>query len=416
MKSIYTLVICFMSIVFIACKNNNEQIETNLQKVQKELFTCPMTEDSIFSNKAGTCPKCGMDLVKVESKEEKIEIDDLESLIKPTNEFVIASIPVITLKKSSEQITIETIATINYDTKHIGNISSRVAGRIEKLYVRYRFQKIEKGQLLFEIYSPELNTVQKNLLLFLSLDSSNHDLLNASKEKLVQLGMSRQEIQQLIQTGKTKSTISIYSDYSGHLHEVGNSNKMGFELNEMKETKAINELLSIKEGMYFEKGQIIFSVYNPNYVWAVLTISNQMQPVIQLNNSVKIISETSRNNEIKTSIDFIEPFYRIESKFLTVRTSFDNSKNKIPIGSQVNATIFGKSKNAYWLPITAVLNLGAESVVFVKNENGFKIKKIKKGITYKNLVEIISGVSLSDSVANDAQFLIDSESYIKLKK
>ena len=96
-------------------------------------------------------PICGMDLIKKE-EEGTSSIDiDLESLLKPTNEFVISSIPVTTIQKKEEQIEIEALGNIAYDTRQVGSISSRVSGRIEKLYVRYRFQKINKGQRILDI-------------------------------------------------------------------------------------------------------------------------------------------------------------------------------------------------------------------------------------------------------------------------
>ena len=69
---------------------------------------------------------------------------ELESLLKPTNEFVVSSHSVTTVQKKEEQIEIEALGTIAYDTRQVGSISSRVAGRIEKLYVRYRYQKISQ--------------------------------------------------------------------------------------------------------------------------------------------------------------------------------------------------------------------------------------------------------------------------------
>jgi Cu(I)/Ag(I) efflux system membrane fusion protein len=88
---------------------------------------------------------------------------------------------------------------------------------------------------------------------------------------------------------------------------------------------------------------------------------------------------------------------------------------KIPIGSQVRATIFGNNKEAYWLPKDAVVSLGLDKVVFKKTEGGFTVKKINTGLTYKDLTQVLSGLTEKDSVAVNAQFLMDSESFIKIK-
>ena len=130
----------------------------------------------------------------------KLEEVELESLLKPTNEFVISSVPVTSIQNREEQIEIEALGNIAYDTRQVGSISSRVSGRIEKLYVRYRYQKITKGQHVLDIYSPEMLTAQQNLLFLLKNDAANTSFINVAKEKLLLLGMSNQQLQQVIKT------------------------------------------------------------------------------------------------------------------------------------------------------------------------------------------------------------------------
>jgi Cu(I)/Ag(I) efflux system membrane fusion protein len=80
------------------------------------------------------------------------------------------------------------LGNIGYDTREVGSISARVSGRIEKLYVKYRYQRISKGQHILDIYSPELLTAQQNLLFLLKNDAGNTTMIQASKEKLLLLG------------------------------------------------------------------------------------------------------------------------------------------------------------------------------------------------------------------------------------
>ncbi|MBA4198954.1 MAG: copper transporter, partial [Chitinophaga sp.] len=139
----------------------------------------------IIKDKPGKCPICGMDLVKKGTDSKKVNEIELESLLKPTNEFVVSSIPVTTIEQRREQIEIEALGNIAYDTRQVGSISARVSGRIEKLYVRYRYQKISKGQKILDIYSPELLTAQQNLLFLLKNDATNNTFIEAAKEKLL---------------------------------------------------------------------------------------------------------------------------------------------------------------------------------------------------------------------------------------
>jgi Cu(I)/Ag(I) efflux system membrane fusion protein len=183
----------------------------------------------------------------------------------------------------------------------------------------------------------------------------------------------------------------------------------------MNDISLITEELSLKEGMYLQKGQSIFTVYNPDHAWAILNIYAENQNLVKTGNVVRIIPETAPGRDFRASIDFIEPFYRKDSKTLTARVYFNNSVLKIPIGSQVRATIFGNAKDAYWLPKEAVVSLGLDKIVFQKTGDGFKVLKINTGITHENHIQILSGINETDSVAVNAQYLIDSESFIKIK-
>lgn len=446
------LLIQILVVLFAACKNKDST--TGQQSASaKEMYTCPMPEDSVFSDKPGSCSKCGMDLVKMEQNhatahdasytcpmhpdvvkdqpgscpicgmdltkkepgsEQQGDIE-LNALLQPTNELVVSSIPVTGLAFGNKQIEIDALGTIAYDTRTIGSIAAKVSGRIEKLYVHYKYQKVTKGQRIMDIYSPELLTAQQNLLFLLKNDPDNLALIAAAKEKILLLGMSNEQILKLIQTGNALFTISVTSNYDGHIHETVNSNKMTQANDNMGSIAQQTEELSLKEGMYLQKGQPAFTVFNPEKAWAILNIYGQNQSLVKKGNAVRIVPETAKQKDFRATIDFIEPFYRRESKTQTARVYFNNSSLKIPVGSQVQATIFGNSTKGYWLPKDAVLSLGLEKVVFQKTDEGFRARKVTTGITAEKQVQILAGLQPKDSVAANAQFLMDSESFIKVK-
>lgn len=337
----------------------------------------------------------------------------LESLLKPTDQFVISSIPLTTVTKSNEDIEIDAMGNIDYDTREVGSISARVSGRIEKLYVRYKYQKISKGEHILDIYSPEILTAQQNLLFLIKNDPTNSSFIQAAKDKLLLLGMSNDQLQQVIRSGKVSLSIAVYSNYSGHLHESVKESNMTEGSSQMKNSQIVTEGLSLKEGMYVQKGQSIFSVYNPGQAWAVINIYGENQAFVKAGDPVQIVPETMPDKPLNAKISFIEPFYRNESKTITARVYFNNSNLKIPIGSQVKAVVHATPKDAWWLPSQSVLSLGLEKIVFVKTEGGFLAHKVQTGIAYKNKIQISGGLQPKDSVAINAQYLMDSESFIK---
>jgi len=403
-----------LALLIASCKNGRSHTEHSME-IPKEIYTCTMHPE-VVSDRPGKCPKCGMDLVKKVTGINSSKEVTLESLLKPTNEFVISKIPLTAITQQNEPIEIAALGNIGYDTREVGSISARVTGRIEKLYVRYRYQKVNKGQKILDIYSPELLTAQQNLLFLLKNDSDNLTLIQAAKEKLLLLGISNEQLLQIIKTGKPSLSISVFSNYSGHIHETGTGNNMNTSNSNMKDISLITEELPLKEGMYLQKGQSIFSVYNPVKAWAVLNIYAENQALVKLGNPVKIIPETSPDKIINGKVDFIEPFYRRENKTLTVRVYFNNSTLKIPIGSQVKATVSGNVKNANWLPAESVLSLGMDKIVFLKADGCFRAKNITTGISYKGKIQITGGLTSQDSVAVNAQYLMDSESLIKINR
>jgi Cu(I)/Ag(I) efflux system membrane fusion protein len=307
----------------------------------------------------------------------------------------------------------EALGTIAYDTRLASTISARVSGRIEKLYVKYRYQHIMKGERIMDIYSPELLTAQQELLFVAKNDPDNFSLINAARQKLLLLGMSEGQLQQIIGTGKPSLTVTVYSNYSGHVHEAGNT--MPGENTEGQGTNisVTTEELPVKEGVYVEKGQNIFQIYNVDRSCVLLNIFPEYQGVIKVNNAVRVVPEVAPDKNFRAKIDFIEPFFRKENKTLIARAYFDNSKLEIPVGSQVKAVIFANNNEADWLPKDAVLSLGIDKIVFLKTEGGFKAHKVETGLSYKGQIQVLSGLAATDSVAVNAQFLADSESFIK---
>lgn len=397
------LAIAFFS--FIGCKNNVNKNASSTAATE-EIYTCPM-HPQIIRHEPGNCPVCGMKLVKKENANHEISPVDLSTLLQPTNNTVVSSIPVATMQFAQQEINLEALGSVDYDTRFVHTISSQVSGRIEKLYIKYRFQPIHKGDMIMDIYSPELLTAQQDLLFLVKNDPSNSALLSAAKEKLLLLGMTQHQLQKIILSGKAMLSVTVYSNYSGHVHESGMPSGSA---NVMKVT---NEL-SIKEGMYVEKGQPVFQINNMNHVWITLNFFPGENSLIKTGVPVTIIAETAPDKKIFSKIDFIEPFYKNNSKTVSARVYLDNSMLMLPVGSQVKASVTLRTKFNNWLPKESVLSLGLHKIVFLKKGTVFQAHPIMTGVSADDLVQILSGLNPKDSVAANAQFLIDSEGFIRV--
>ena len=399
------------SLTLIGCKSSNQDNKiANDNAGKEEIYTCAM-HPQIIEDHPGNCPICGMKLVKKENANREISKIDLTTLLQPTNEMVVSSIPVTSMQMAKQQVQIDALGSIEYDTRFIRTIAARVAGRIEKLYIKYRYQPVHAGDKIMDIYSPELLTGQENLLFLVKNDPANTMLINAAKQKLLLLGMNNSQLRNVITTGRARADVTVYSNYTGHVHEAGNMANSPQALNTLNETGE----LSIKEGMYVEKGQAVFQVNNMDNIWVKLNFFAGDNSLVKVGTPVTIIPETAPDKKIISKISFIEPFYRNDSKTLTARVYFSNSKLMLPVGSQVKATLNINTAFNNWLPQESVLSLGLHKVVFLKKGNAFQVHPVSTGIVADNLIQVIDGLSDKDSVAINAQFLIDSEGFIKAK-
>lgn len=395
----------------------NKNKSDSTQKIQSHhtiKYTCPM-HPQIISDRAGACPICGMAL-EIQKPDSLARTVSLNALLKPVNHQVIANVPMIHMMPRMENIELRVYGFVQYNTNYNNSIVTNVSGRIDKLYIQYKYQEIHAGDKIAEIYSPDLLSAQENLLMVLKNDPTNASLINSARQKLLLLGMSQRQLKAVEKSGKAFMHVTIYSQYSGHIHESIQNSELDKNTNSTSLSMSfVTSSLSLKEGMYVAKGTILFYVFNPNKAWAVLNLFDNDVPLVRQGNKVLFYSETNPEKQVLAAIHFIEPYYQNGNKTTTARVVFDNSALNIPIGSQVTATIFTGNKTANWLPKEAVLSLGMDKIVFVRTGEVFVARKVQTGLVYKNLIQIMGGLKANEAVAADAQYLVDSESFIQLK-
>lgn len=183
----------------------------------------------------------------------------------------------------------------------------------------------------------------------------------------------------------------------------------------MGEISETSSELSLKEGMYVQKGQTIFNVFNPGKSWVLLNIFPEDVPLVKTGQTVSIIPEVAPEKKFTGTIGFIEPFFRPGSKTLSVRVYFDNSRMHLPIGSQVKSEIATDGISGNWIPKEAVISLGLTKVILKKVDRGFIVNKIETGNEANGYIEVLQGLLPSDEIAGNAQYLMDSESFVRTK-
>jgi multidrug efflux pump subunit AcrA (membrane-fusion protein) len=386
---------------------------------------------TFIADKPGTCPVCGMNLVQKARPGEEVKItEDLARLIKSPNEVVIGSIKTTRGEFKSMPVSVEAQGIVTYDTRNIFTIPARIGGRLERVYLKYLFQPVRKGQKVAEIYSPELTAAERELLYLVQNDPSDTSLFESAKNKLYLLGATQKQVEELIGRKDVHYTFSIYSPYDGYVigarqqapaitttsspsgmgGDMGGSPSGSASMISSGANNASTDL--VREGDYVSPGQLLFKIVNASALRVELDLQFVQRGEVSVKDQVDLDLGNQRTE--KGEVDFVQPFFTEGQEFVKVRVYLKNNGD-LRIGQLVRATIRLNPVEALWIPREAVLDLGVDKVVFVKDREVFTPKNVKTGLQSDGWIQIIQRLSSSDEIASNAQFMVDSESFIKAK-
>jgi multidrug efflux pump subunit AcrA (membrane-fusion protein) len=324
-----------------------------------------------------------------------------------------------------------------YDTRNQVNLASRVSGRIEKLYIKYNYQPVKKGQLLLEIYSPDLAAAQRELLL-IQQSGNQEGMLEPAKQRLMNLGMSAGQVDRVLRTGQVIYSIPVYSSASGFILEkqaaeaavqtaapmsspaassgmdnmtAGAAASSGPTNNTV--ANPVSSAVLLREGQYVNAGQRIFTIYKVGDLVAEFSLTPEV--AAQLGKEAKVIIQKTANRQesLTGKIGLIQPVFNAGENFVLARVYLKNSG--LQVGELVTGQISFFSKEGYWLPKEAVVSIGNQTVVFKKEGKVFLPKTVKTGVTQNNQVQVLEEIS-GWNLAKNAYYLIDSESFIRTAK
>lgn len=418
------VVLAGLLVLLTACSGSEE--------AHDDTYTCPM-HPTVISDRPGSCPVCGMDLVRKARPGEEIKItEDLSRLLKSPNEIVVASVNTIRGEYKSVPVSVEATGVVTYDSRNIYTIPARAGGRLERVFLKYNFQPVRKGQKVAEIYSPELVTAQRELLFLLDHDADNETLIQSARNKLELLGLTRSQIADVEKNREAQNTIAIFSPYNGYViagdqpepsadmssaaaGETGGMGGMGSGASATRAPQAPNstrspELSLIKEGSYVSAGETLFKIVNTASLRIELNIPGAEAAAISAGDPVGLT--LGHGQTVQASVDFVQPFYTQGENFVKVRL-YTTKTEELQVGQLVTASISTPAKESLWVPRMAVLDLGTQSVVFIRDREVLKPKTVVTGIRSDGMIEIKSGLASSEEIAANAQFLVDSESFIK---
>ena len=284
---------------------------------------------------------------------------------------------------------INTVGYIEYDEDAMSHVHTRAEGWVEKLGVKATGDTVKKGQVLFELYSPTLVNAQHEFLN--SLNSTNKQLLSASRERLNAFGMTSSEIAELEKTRQVSQRIRNIAEMDGVVTQLG-----------------------VREGTYVTPATHVLSFAKLSQVWIIAEVFERQTSWIELNQRATFVLDYLPGQTWQGDVDYIYPELDPKTRTLRVRIRFDNQQMVIRPNMFASVSIFSKSTNpTIHIPREAVIRGGvADRVVVALTETKFRSVPVITGMESEGRIEVLKGLAKGDTVVVSGQFLIDSESNI----
>ena len=302
--------------------------------------------------------------------------------------------------------TIRVAGRVEVNERNIHNIAPKFEGWIEKLHVKTTGEPVKKGQALFDVYSPELVSAQREYAIAMqgvaALKDADGDtrksmqqLAEASLQRLKNWDISEQQLKELTESGTPKRSLTFDA-----FHTPVN----GIVL----EKKAF-------EGMRFMPGEMLYQIADLSTVWVMADVFEQDIAMVKTGAKAKVKINAYPDKEFEGTITYIYPTLKPETRTVTVRLEIANPRGllKPAMFAQVEISVTGKGK-VLTVPTSSVIDSGTRQVVLVQLAEGrFEPREISLGSRSDNYVEVLEGVVEGERVVVAANFLIDAESNLK---
>ena len=377
------------------------------QETVEVLYQCPMHPEVIESS-PDDCPICGMPLVPIqETPSDEIEASD-EGVIR-IDPVQVQNIGMVSTEVRVEDIarTSRTVGILDFNADRITWINTKFEGWIEKVHVNYVGQEVQRGQPVFEIYSPEVVTTQEEYLRALEYRDSllksgrpetlrqAENLVQASRDRLAYWDITDEQIDNLEQLGQARRRLTVVSPADGVVAEI------------------LSEAL---EGMFVKPGMNLYKIADLSTVWVHADVYESDMPWIRDGQPAVVTFRNEPGREARGKVLFLYPEVSRDTRTLKICVEVPNPDRRLRPGMYADVVVQGPPvRDAVVAPQSAVLRSGERDIIFVDLGDGrFEPREVEVGIQGDNdRVQILDGVVAGEAVVTQAQFMLDSESRIQ---
>lgn len=329
----------------------------------------------------------GMDLVPVyadDAKGEKAPVGTVTIDPSVVNNLGVKSAFV---EKTILSPNIDTVGYIAFDESKLWQVNVRVAGWVETLNINAIGERVNKGDVLFTIYSPELVKAQEELLN--AYRTGRKGLVKGARERLYSLGVDKPQINSIVRTGKANKNIEIKATSNGVIAS-----------------------LNIREGGYLSPSQIVITAGPLEDVWVDAEVFERQAHWLSSGNKAVMTLDAVPGKTWEGEVDYVYPILDPKTRTMRMRLKFDNQDGALKPNMFANITIQPKTKEeVLTIPRQSVIRSGGMTRVVLDEGNGkYRSARIVVGREAGNKTEVVKGLKENDKVVKSAQFLLDSES------
>lgn len=366
-------------------------------------YYCPM-HPQIRSDKPGTCPICNMNLEKMEEGSERVKEAAAPGTIRisPERQQLIGiQLTEVTLGPLSS--TIRAVGRLAYDETRISRIQTKIEGWIEEVMVNYTGILVKKGQPLATVYSPELFTTQRELIIagksrdalqgseFPEIASGAASLYESTRQRLKLWDITDTQIKEIERKGSPSRAMAIYSPISGFV---------------------INR--NAYPGQRITPETDLYTVVDLSSIWVLADVYEYEIYMVRPGQDAVMTLPYNPGRSLKGKVDYIYPELDKTTRTLKVRLQFPNPDFQLKPDMYANVEIRIDHGSHLSVPNEAILDSGVDQIVFMALQEGhFEPRKIQVGARVGNRSIVLGGLKAGDKVVSSGNFLVDSESQLK---
>ncbi len=298
--------------------------------------------------------------------------------------------------------TLRVTGRIEVDERRTYTIAPKFEGWVERLYVNTTGQAVGKGQALFDVYSPELVSAQREHALAVQGLSALKDADDDARKSMQQLATS--SAARLKNWDIASAHSAVPADNDARPNVTFRAPVSGIVL----EKKAV-------QGMRFMPGEMLYQIADLSAVWVIAEVPEQDIGQVRLGSRTQVAVDAYPDRMFDGKVDFIYPTLNSATRTVQVRMEVKNPNGLLKPAMFANAQITtGKADKVLTVPTSAVIDSGTRQIVLVRLAEGrFEPRAVTLGSRSDNYVEVLSGVTDGEQVVTSANFLIDAESNLK---